>query len=81
MVGIKNRVSQLGKMEVAVHATKPITQVKTVTKTKVVKIVVVLGMLKGSVDKRKFAKFVGKQGMWPTVVLQGVDCVMMAIEQ
>ena len=69
-------------MEVAVHATKPITQVKTVTKTKVVKIVVVLGMLKGSVDKRKLAKFVGKQSMWPTVVLQGVDdCVMMAIEQ
>ena len=78
---IRSRVSQLGKMEVAVHATKPITQVKTVTKTKVVKIVVGLGMLKGSVDKRKFAKFVGKQGMWPTVVLQGVDCVMMAIEQ
>ena len=81
MVEIRSRVSQLGKMEVAVHATKPITQVKTVTKTKVVTIVVVLGMLKGSVDKGKFAKFVGKQDMWPTVVLQDVDCVMMAIEQ
>ena len=81
MVEIRSRVSQLGKMVVVVHATNPITPVKTVTKTELVTIVVVLGMLNGSVNKRKFAKFVGKQDIWPTVVLLDVDCVMMAIEQ
>ena len=68
-------------MVVVVHATNPITPVKTITKTELVTIVVVLGMLNGSVNKRKFAKFVGKQDIWPTVVLLDVDCVMMAIEQ
>ena len=38
-------------------------------------------MLIGFVDKRKFARFVENQGIWQTVVLQGVQYAMKATEQ